>query len=219
MAMLLSRPPGRPRPAKRVGAWTGFAVIALGAWSPAHPVLADQGAAGGLPKASPAIVEIVDGVRYELDRLEADGRTVLVFKAGEAGHPVAGLPLAPQARALDRLLGRQIGARPLPSHVQVRLADTRYALISALQLRMQGPGSGWDPRLGRARSGASGAFIQKVLSEVVDASPLPPVFARHGYRLRLTDVARIEVGRVASSKGAKLPTEINEMDFAADPEG
>lgn len=199
-------------PARSALRWTAAAV--LGLLCVARPAWPEP--VGGLPEPSPTVSETSGGVRYELDRLQENGQTLLVFKSDAPSRPAGDAPLALQAQVLDRLLARQAAARPLPTHVQVRLGQPREALITALQGHLSVPGADWDLQRGRARRGASGAAIQNALNEVVTASPLPAVFARHGFRLRLGDVARIELGHPPSAPSSLLPVNVGEMAFFAD---
>ena len=169
-----------------------------------------------LPGPVARYTDFSDGAETALAYFALPEGPVLVFSIGAPGQPAAKLPLRDQAAALSHLLDRFLADRKTPpTSLQVKLGDSRVALIGLLDDRLMQPQADWDVRTGRPRRGQFGTVLARETQSVLQASPLGGVFASHGYRLSVDHVSRIDVAADPTRHSARLPAAIDVIDITA----
>ena len=169
-----------------------------------------------LPGPAARYTEVADGAETALAYFTLPEGPVLVFSIGAPGKSAAGLPLREQAAALSHLLDRFLADRQAPpKSLQVKLGDSRAALIGLLDDRLMQPQADWDVRTGRPRRGQFGTVLARETQNALQASPLGDVFASHGYRLSVDHVSRIDVAADPTRHSARLPAALDVIDIIA----
>ncbi len=211
------RSPRFARSLQRLARGTLLALLPLLLCAGSGPPAADDPSPPGVnlprPVASPRD-RTASGLPVRLD-LYTDGVSpaFVAFRLLEAPSPAHPAPtLEEEGRLLDRLLGQVATAPGLPP--TFRFAPDQDALVAALNRRLVQPSANWNPQRGAARHGETGDALRAELAGVLAASPIAAAFEKHGYRLTLNGIARIEMAE-GRGRTPKLPIYISEMNMTA----
>jgi hypothetical protein len=140
--------------------------------------------------------------------------TDLIFKANDPGNALPSLEV--QCELLDRLLGRVLSDHPTERRFEVALGSMQESFIQPLQ-RFLATSPDWDSLHGRPRQQRQ---LSEFLTEAINKSgilgPVVKTFGHHGLTLSIYGMSRIEIRRISSMNGARLPSYIWKMNFVAE---
>ena len=168
-------------------------------------------ARAGINREPGSVMVAVDGTTAQLDRRIDGPTTQLVFKVGRST-----VPLEAQGRALDLLLTRMITQAPLPDTMPVLFGATKDTFTRMLQGRLQQKGANWNTHTGKPLAGSYYPVVRGELATLIQNSPIAAAFRRHGYGLRLANIAHVEQDPPSfPHPGVKVPTIIDVMELVA----
>jgi hypothetical protein len=123
--------------------------------------------------------------------------------------------VASVGQALDRLLGRLSAREPLPESFYVLFGAVREPLEAELQRRLRLSGANWNLSTGKPRKGAYYAVVKDELASIIGRSAIAAAFRRHGYALRLDNVATITQDPPEPRSLGWVPTHVGVMEMSA----